>query len=66
MTLAKRKTKAVFTTSTLYRGKALVVEAQPFFCTIRQKGSRFAFTVPWDAVYEAGAKIAARLERETK
>ena len=63
-TLSKRKTKVQFTTSATYRGKELVVEAMPFYLTIRQKGARQSFPVPWDVIFEVGAKIEARTKRE--
>jgi len=59
-TLAKRKTKAKFETSATVRGRTLVVEAQPFMLHIRPKGKRIAYTVPWDAIYSLGAKLAAK------
>jgi hypothetical protein len=58
--LAKRKTKARLETSATVRGRALVVEAQPFMLSIRPKGKRIAYAVPWDAIYSLGAKLAAK------
>ena len=58
--LAKRKTKVRFETSATERGLALVVEAQPFMLSIRPKGKRIAYAVPWDAIYSLGAKLAAK------
>jgi len=57
--LAKRKTKVRFETSATERGRALVVEPQPFMLHIRPKGKRIAYAVPWDAIYSLGAKLAA-------
>lgn len=58
--LAKRKTKTRFETAAIVRGRALIVEAQPFMLHIRPKGKRVAYAVPWDAIYSLGAKLAAK------
>ena len=63
--LNSRKTKLRFETSTLYRGRTLIVTASPLYASIREKGRREGSEVmiPWDAVYELGFRIAARLEQ---
>jgi hypothetical protein len=59
--LATRKTTCRAETSALYRGRPLIVTLEPHEILIRQKGRRTAFAVPYQAVIEAGMKLAARL-----
>lgn len=42
------------------RLKPITVTLYPFFCSVRVKGSREAFAVPWDAILDLGRKIDAR------
>lgn len=64
MKLSARKTQLQFVTDCIVQGRPLVVIAHPRFLEIRQKGRRDHYNVPWDAVYEAGAKMFARAQRE--
>lgn len=60
MKLSDRKSQLKFETGATVQGRPLVVVVHPQFLEIRQKGRREFFTVPWDAVFESGAKMAAR------
>lgn len=63
--VAKRKTRLQFETSDTFQHHAVVVEVDPFFATVRLKGKRTRFQIPWGAVYTAAAKLeAARIRAE--
>lgn len=62
--LTDRKTTVRAETSTEYRGRPLCVELEPRSITIWRKGLRRGVTVPWDAIYDLGQKLAARHVRE--
>ncbi len=68
--IAERKSRLTFETDQeiRYRGKmrAVIVEPSPFFCTVRLKGSRVRYEVPWYAVYLKGAQIFADQQREQR
>jgi hypothetical protein len=71
--LRERKTKLSFETDRemRYRGKsrAIVVMPQPFYCSVRLKGTRQVFDIAWDTIYMKAAQIAAekaRAERKGK
>lgn len=52
-------------TGSTLQGKKLVVELGVYAVSIRLKGKRRKFEVPYEALYWIGAKIeAARLQRE--
>jgi hypothetical protein len=55
--LRDRKTKNKFETSIIYRGKPLIVEADPYVAKVRQKGCKFEVSVPWDVIYESGMRL---------
>jgi len=59
MHLTKRKSKLRFETSSLYRGHTLIVECAPEYCTLRAKGTRESYVLPWDAAFSTAAKLAA-------
>jgi hypothetical protein len=42
------------------RMRPVLVELHPFFCSVRVKGTREVYAVPWDAVLDLGRKIDAR------
>jgi hypothetical protein len=71
-TLRERKTKLVFESaddSIRERGKyrPVVIEAHPFHATVRLKGLRQGFDVPWSAIWSMGAKAEVeRIRREKK
>lgn len=48
------------------RARALVVELHPSHLEVRDKGTRRAFAIPYDAIYDLGCKLLARAEREEK
>jgi hypothetical protein len=57
--LAKRKTRLVFETSTVFKRRALVVECQAFQVGLRPKGTRVSYWVDWDSVFWLAAKKSA-------
>lgn len=68
-TLRERKSPLRIMTSTAIRGRLLVIElhpTHPHSLYIRESRSRHGYWVPFVAVYECGAKIAAREMREIK
>ena len=50
-------------TATYHRGRALVVELHPGYCTVREKGKRTSYAIDWAAVYHAAAKLEAARQR---
>lgn len=70
MRLDKRKTRLSFVTSSTfrYRGKEreIVVEAQPYFATVRLAGTQQRYAVSWTGVYQLAAEIFARQQREAR
>jgi hypothetical protein len=50
-------------TSIHYRQLPLCVEVTAHAAIVRQKGQRDRVIVPWDAIFELGLKLRARLER---
>ncbi len=65
--LAKRKTRARFETSATIRGRAVIVEAEPYTARVRLKGQRTAFEISWEGLYMRAATLAAeRLRDERK
>jgi hypothetical protein len=66
-TLSQRKTKLTFETDNSLRGRALVVEPQPLYCSIRLKGTRKRYDINWETIFYHAAEIAAdRLRAERK
>lgn len=61
--LKERKRHLRFETSAVFQGRNIIVECSPYLMTVRLKGQRTAFDVPWDAVYTLGAKLRARQEK---
>lgn len=53
-------------TAATVRGRAIMIEVSRLSITVRQKGKRIGYTVPLDAVFDLGAKLAARLARDEK
>jgi len=64
--IAVRKTRARFETEATYRERHLSIELGTHSLFIREKGRRTGYTVPYDCIFETGAKIAARVAREEK
>jgi len=64
--LAERKTRCVAETSALHRGRPLVVTLTSHEVWIREKGRRLLYAVPYSAIYETGAKLAAIEARRLK
>jgi len=65
-TIAKRKTKLRFETSETVQGRALIVEAGPWYATIRQKGFHRGYEVSWSSIFLLAAKIEADRKREER
>ena len=62
--LAERKSKPlVFVTSdTIWEqgeNRPVVVEAHPFYCSVRLKNMRQSYTVPWSAIWSMAARAEA-------
>ena len=68
--LNERKTRLVFETADCYRERGklrqVVIEANPLTATIRLKGTRTKFDLPWSAFYALAAKAAAEQVRREK
>lgn len=64
--ISDRKTKLRGETNARYHGKPLVVILTAHECIIREKGRRTCYAVPYTAIYEAGAKLAALEARRLK
>ena len=65
--LATAKRRKRYETSTHYRrGLPVMVELHPFVMTLRLKGRRIAFDVPYDAIYDLGGRLAERARRAEK
>ena len=47
-------------TSVFVQGRELMVELSRYSITLRQKGKRSGYSVPLEAVYMVGAKLARR------
>ena len=67
--LAQRKTKLVFTTceAVRERGKSreVIIQAEPYFALVRLKGTRTAFPIRWETIYQKAAAIhAARVKQD--
>ena len=48
------------------RARALIVELHPTHLQLRRKGTRRVLSIPYDAVYDAAAKMLARADRADK
>lgn len=66
MTKLKLDAPKEFETSTVYRGKPLVVTLSPLGVSVRVKRQKTDVFVPWDAVYELGWKIQVRREKQAR
>jgi hypothetical protein len=64
--IAERTTKMRAETSARYRGKPLMVSVEPYELVIREKGRRQCYAVPYIAVFELGARLAAEERRREK
>jgi hypothetical protein len=64
--ISERKTILRGETSAVWRGKPLMVLVTPHDVIVRQKGQRVCYAVPWLAVMELGAKMAAEEQRRLK
>lgn len=64
--IAERKTRFRGETSSISRGRPLVISAEAHEVVIRQKGRKIAYAVPWLAVWELGQKLAALEARRLK
>lgn len=53
-------------TLSLHRGRPLVVSLELCTVRIRQKGRRHFYEVPYAAIFDLGAKLAARQAAEEK
>jgi hypothetical protein len=60
MTLINPERKVRRETSTLHRGRPIVVELDVFGLTLRQKGKRKSFLLPYDAALDLAMKLEAR------
>jgi hypothetical protein len=60
MTTLKPASKLTRETSAYYRGRALVIELHPGYCSVRLKGTRQAVSVDYRTVLETGYKVLAR------
>src|ERR1035441_9498953 len=66
-TLSARKTRLTFETDNFVRGRALIVEPQPLYCSIRLKGTRKRYDINWETIYVHAAQIAGdRLRAERR
>jgi hypothetical protein len=61
--LRNRKTRLSFETDQeiRYRGKMrpVVVHPNPWYCTVRLKGSRICYDVSWETIFAKGAQLFA-------
>lgn len=64
--VAERRTTMRAETNACYRGRPLCITVEPHECLIREKGRRTAFAVPWLAIFQQGAKLAALEARRLK
>jgi hypothetical protein len=64
--LSKRKTKLIFETDNVVRGRTLVVEPERLVCNIRLKGTRKRYTINWETVLIYAAQIEANRIREER
>jgi hypothetical protein len=53
-------------TGACYRGRPLVVEVHAGFLAMHEKGRREGVTIDWQAIYELGWKMRARMEAREK
>lgn len=53
-------------TSATHKGRSLMIDAGCHGVTIRQKGRRNGYWVPWEAVFSCGAKLQVIAERREK
>ena len=64
--LKERKTRLIFTSAdTIFetgQHREVVVEAHPLHATLRLKGLRRGFDVPWSAIW--GMAVKAQVDRE--
>jgi hypothetical protein len=60
MTTIKPTAKLTRETAAYYRGRALVIELYPGYCSIRMKGTRQVVSVDYRTVLETGYKVLAR------
>lgn len=64
--LADRKTPATAETSAVVQGRPLCVLLTPHELLIRQKGRKFAYAVPFLAIYHLGAELHLAEQRRAK
>jgi hypothetical protein len=60
MVTIKPASKLTRETAAVYRGRALVIELHPGYCSVRLKGTKQAVSVDYRTVLETGYKILAR------
>lgn len=46
--------------------RAIVVHPNPFYCTVRLKGTKQSYDVAWTTIFETGARILADKARAEK
>lgn len=63
MTQIRSNTRVVRETGTLIRQRPLVVELHEFMLGVRLKGSRWAYQVDYESIFQLGAKKAAERAR---
>ena len=65
--LTERKTRLTFATAdcTRERGRLreVIIEAQPYLCVVRLKGTRRRLEISWAGIYNAACKLAAEKAR---
>ena len=68
--LVQRKSRLTFETAeTLFEcgaNRAVVIEAEPEYVTLRLKGLQHRVSITWGAVYHFAARIEAEKARQTK
>ena len=64
--LATAKRRKRYETSCPYRGRPIIIDLQAFVVSVRLKGKRTSFLVPYDAILDLGAKLADRARRAEK
>jgi len=64
--LQDRLTKVKAETNAVVRGRPLIVLLETHEIIIRQKGKRLAYAVPYLALWDLGAKLAAIEQRRLK
>lgn len=68
--LTARRTRLTFETAdcTRERGRLreVIIEAQPYLCVVRLKGTRRRLEISWAGIYNAAARLSAEKARAEK